>query len=301
MNGIDLKGRKDIEAIIEWADLNKNNIKNVFRSMTQGEKLSNDEENVLRFSMIAFVLKNLIPSKYYNRIVIEVKDYDEENKGRLGKVKKVKDKYIVTYTTKDFQYTGDIYKILKNLSTIAHELHHVRQYINIENDTLDISTLIGCLERLLCRRSKKYYEEKYDSLYFEVEACLYGNMYAKSYLEKYTDKNINLDSFVEVMTDNIKSKWRIYQSDEYVKKYIKEMLLKINNELLIKFKPLRWGLYPLEHVLDEKGFLYSSEYFEDALNNDNLSNDIIQSNRTYEFYKLLTEISSEIYEKKRCK
>jgi len=58
------------------------------------------------------------------------------------------------------------------------------------------------------------------------------------------------------------------------------------------------GLYPLEHVLDEKGFLYSTEYFEDALNNDDLSNNKIQSNRTYEFYKLLIEISSEIYEKK---
>lgn len=297
MEVIELKGKKDIESIINWAEQNEESIKNVFQSMTQGKKLSIDEENVLRFSMIAFVLKNSIPSKYYNRITIEVKDYDEEKEGRLGKVKKVKDKFIVTYTTKDFQFKGDVYKILKNLGAIAHELHHVRQYINIENDNLDLSTLMGCLERLFIRKSKKYYKEQYDYLYFEVEACLFGNIYTKSYLEKYKDKNINLDHFVEVMTDNIKSKWRNYQDYDYIKNYIKEMLLKINNGILIRLKPLRWDLKPLEHVLDENGKLYSYEQFDDVLVNNDFDNDNYMYS-TKIFYNILKDISSEIYEKK---
>ena len=298
MDKTQIVGKRQIEMLEGFVNKSKDLITDTLRVMVSGQKLTEEEQMIIKYSMIAYVISRAIPEAYYDRVIINIKKNVENNEGLLGCMQNKGNKFNVTFNTFEFSFNDDVSSLLHGLENFGHELRHAKQRIDAECGVIDVATLMISLEELLRLYSKGYYDEKYDSLFMEVEAVLSGSIYVKNYFEKYGTKSPFLDRLVLQMADAFKPKWVNYQDSDYIKNHVKEMLLIIANDPFIRSKVYSSGLNTLRQVMDSDGSIYPPEHFEKKLTNNNFDDDIdfyLFSRKA--FYELLKEISMELQKK----
>ena len=179
MSETKIVGKQQIEKLLQDVRDHRTVIKNILKMMVEGQKLTDKYQMAINYSIIAYVISSAIPKEYYDRIIIKMKEPDKNDEEKLGYVRREGNKFVVTYNTHDFSFEDNLFLLLQCIECIGHELRHVGQQIDAENEELNIVTLMCSLEMLLSGYMCNYYNDNYDTLYMEVEAVLYGNIYKK--------------------------------------------------------------------------------------------------------------------------
>ena len=73
MDKTQIVGKRQIEMLEGFVNKSEDLITDTLRVMVSGQKLTEEEQMIIKYSMIAYVISRAIPEAYYDRVIINIK------------------------------------------------------------------------------------------------------------------------------------------------------------------------------------------------------------------------------------
>ena len=227
-------------------------IEKIFKISYSGNgEIKDREAAVFIYYMTLYCMNKILDEKTINKTT-----------GSIVSDKKVKeglnfDNPIAAMTALNDRYTFEFSEYLKYLlrekcivsfiyvsSAIGHEIFHIYQRQNVENNVICIESLIDSLEFISRIQDESYYEKNYNELHFEITAELAGLYLSISFMEEIMGRKLTqreLDYIKYLFIDNNpKNLYKFNTEDDRVN-YLKYLIdntkdyIKLNKDLLTKF------------------------------------------------------------------
>ena len=231
---------------------------------------SDDQAFILEMYLMAFVLKKYVSEKDYGKIVVniyEAKDIDNKSNSLGGYCGKIDGKHTIKVYPLDRECLASekIELFAQTFATFAHEIYHMKQKIDIDDEKFDYLTIVSCLEFLLKDNVLGFYKTNYQDLVFEITAEAYGNILASDFLKQYK-KDFDKDRFTKVVLKMTRPNYEGLLGKDRKIEYLSRLIDLVKKYNIIN--PSTLDKYPLlKHIFSEDGKFQTIDYFQ-SLNDE---------------------------------
>ena len=244
------------------------------------------------------ILANIVIISLVNRFkAIEELDFsvsfDLDNKSILGLYNK--NKKIINVNTSFMNSLDDFnYNFVLCISSLFHELDHVKQYKNVKKKKLDFNNLIMAIDMILgdIYGEDDYYDNNYHNLSFEIDAECKSYISTNKLFSKYADLIDRYRKSISVKKDNYVRKDGLYYY-EIICLFVEKMnyLLSLDK----KYKRI-FDEYPVIYeffdIIDNQLRFKTDKYFKKKLS------DIEKSSLSIKNKKMVHSIKCFLREKR---
>lgn len=227
-------------------------IEKVFKTSYSGYgEIKDKEVAVFIYYMTLYCMNKILDEKTINKTTGSIVSDSQVKKGLNF------DNTIAAMTALNDRYTFEFSEYLKYLlkekcivsfifvaSAVGHEIFHIYQRQNIENNVISIESLTDSLEFISRMQDESFYDRNYNELHFEITAELAGIYLSISFIEEIIGRKLNtneLDYIKYLFVDNNSKNLHKFDTEESTISYLNSLIdnvkdyVKLNPDLLTKF------------------------------------------------------------------